>query len=296
MVEEVQLLGKEVVSTFDFDQFQANESLDQCGPASVALVHFMGEPGKGAQGTPEQAIALMKQLYSRYIGPDVPSDTGGTSNQTLYSMILDTENHFQNLYPDGGVNGTDTQFGCPQFTLKDTIRKWVEIGYPVIIGVVEDSVYDMGLKKKPYSWNTTGFDHILTVTGVASSGIDLLVRDTANVLAAGPRLYAVTPLKILSATVVIPGVTLWLPRPVSTNPADMFRQPVQGTPTPIPPPAPAPTPVPGETETPAEEVQEVQTLATLQAKIAVLQAQIQDIQTLMAKLPDVVNNATPTSV
>ena len=247
-------LGTECVSTFDFNQFQPGESLDQCGPAAVALCHFMGAPGHPTTGSTTDALHLMMELYTEFIGPDVPSDTGGTSNATLYAMLAKVGNHYQNLFPDGGVSGSDTQFGCPQWSLKDHIRKWVGLGYPVIIGVTEDSILDMGLHRRPYDWNTSGLDHIICVTGVAQNNIDLLVRDTANILAAGPREYAVTPLVLLSATVVVPGNPMWLERPVDTDPAHQ--------------PAPAPAP----------ETQLQKDLAQLEADAAAMVAEASKVE------------------
>jgi len=237
-------LGTECVSTFDFNQFQPGESLDQCGPAAVALCHCMGQASQPTTGSPTDALHLMLELYTEFIGPDVPSDTKGTENATLYSMLTKVGNHYQNLFPDGGVDGTDLKFGCPQWTLKDHVRRWVELGYPVIIGITEDSILDMGLHRRPYDWDTAGLSHILTVTGVAQNNIDLLCRDTANVLAAGPREYAVTPLVLLSATVVVPGSSMWLARPVDTDPTHQ--------------PAPAPSPLEQDLAQLAQDVAHIQ--------------------------------------
>lgn len=276
--------GKEIISTFDFNQFVKDESVDQCGPAAVSLIHYAGAPGKPAQGSPGDALALMKDLYTQFIGPDVPSDTGGTSTETLYKMIVSVGNHYQNLYPDGGVNGDFTVNGKIQGQLKDAICQWVEVGYPVIVAVSEDSVYDMGLRKKPYNWNTTGLDHIFTITGVSSSGIDFLVRDTANVLAPGPRMYASYQLKILSATVVVPGRTLWLPRPKSVKASDMSLPVSSHNPVTVPP---APV-VQGKPVEPAPALSK----HDVEVKIQELTQQLAELTNQLVSFPDEVTQVT----
>jgi hypothetical protein len=122
------------------------------------------------------------------------------------------------------------------------VRQWVRCGYPVIIGVAETSVFDLGLMKNPYtSWKPAG-NHVILVTGVTAAG-NLLVRDSANCenlydpgsLRPGPRAYKAVGLVLVSATVIVPGVPNWLPRPAGPAPPTTAPEPIIVSPPPPPP-------------------------------------------------------------
>ncbi len=194
-------IGQEVASYVDFDQFIDGQSVDTCGFAAVILNHFATEHGKPYGASQSALIAAMQKYYTAYDGADIASNQNGMSLDQLFRLIVELGNHYQNLYPVGGIADPKAAFSG-----------WIAAGYPVIIAISEDSVFDVALGGKPYAWNTTGYNHIITVSGMARSG-NVLVRDTANVNRAGPREYDLSKLMIISATVFVPG---WLARP-STN-------------------------------------------------------------------------------
>lgn len=217
--------GHEVATYIDVDQLEKGETPDGCGFFTVVLNKYARQPGQPYAATAEQVDQEADKFYASYDGPNVATNTNGMGLEQLYKMIVQEGGHFQNLFPDGGISGSARAGNpCPQYVLKDAIRKWLRLGYPAILAITEDSVIDMGIKGKPYGWNTRGLSHIITATGVSSNHIDLLVRDTVNIGRPGPRQYAVTPLVIISATLFVPS---WLPRPL-----DAFHQ--------LPPAPPAP--------------------------------------------------------
>ncbi len=219
-------IGEEVATYVDFDQFMSGRSQDTCGFATVILNHFAAQKGKPYGASTAMLQSMQAIWYSKFDGPDVATNHNGMKLSQLYTLIKDVGNHYQNLYPDGGVQAAQ---------VKDGIKYWSSNGYPVIIAIEEESVTDVALGKCPYDWNTSGLSHIITVTGVAKSG-NLLVRDTANVGRPGPREYDVAKLSIISATVFVPE---WLPRPYSAFATDgpTLRVPIVApVPVPVAPP------------------------------------------------------------
>ena len=217
----------EVARFIDDDQFNWGlESTMKCGPEAVSLFWHSLPPGQANPYKAADIHAMAHNDYVKFVGSDVPSDQGGTSNQMLYSMLSYHNFHYV-------VLPNDT-------TTLDRIRAWLRCGYPVICGVVEASVWDKELGRCPYPWNTSGLTHIITATGLSdwsntttSEWQWIRFRDTANVefngapniLRPGPRQYDITKLQLTSATVVIPS---WMEvPPVNFDPRTV-----------IPPPAP----------------------------------------------------------
>ncbi len=231
-------IGEEVATYVDFDQFLSGRSQDTCGFATVILNHFAAERGKPYGASASTLQSMQAIWYSKFDGADVASNHNGMTLGQLYTLIKDVGNHYQNLFPDGGVQAQH---------VKDGINYWSSNGYPVIIAIEEASVFDMQFGACPYDWNTTGLSHIITVTGVTKSG-NVLVRDTANVGRPGPREYDLAKLSILSATVFVPG---WLPRPYS---AFVVDAPTQHIPVPIVAPVAAPTPTNADIITALEQI------------------------------------------
>lgn len=178
----------------DFNQFETGKSPDTCGPAAIAMFWHQVKPGEINRWTSKQCLAMMESDYAHYIGPDVASDTNGTSDSKLYEML--EAHRFQYLAIPKNV---------------ELIRTFLEQGYTVIAGVKEATIHDEELNGNPYSWNTSGLYHIICFTGPAQAGT-LLARDTANVgesgIRQGPRRYSTFGLELTSATVVVP---TWLP-------------------------------------------------------------------------------------
>lgn len=202
--------GQEVAQYVDVDQFQPGHSVDKCGFYAVWQNAYAAHPGVTApDGTEAKEIAQKADSsYAAYDGADISSNTKGMTLGQLYQLIVQSGHHFQNLYPDGPL-----AYGVQ---LGSFIRYWLALGYPIVVAIDEATVTDMDLKKNPYGWNPlpNQYSHIITITGMQSNGVDYLCRDTANVddsgIRPGPRRYAMTPLKIQSATVFVPS---WLARP-----------------------------------------------------------------------------------
>ncbi len=213
--------GQEVGEYIDFDQFGLSQ--DTCGFASVILNHFASEHGTPYGASVGTLQTLQKLWYTRFDGADVASNHDGMTLAQLYKLIVDLGNHYQNLYPDGGV---------PLDKLKEELAFWIANGYPVIIAILEDSVFDVGLGGKPYSWNTSGLSHIITVTGIADNG-NVLVRDTANVGRPGPREYDLDKLAFFEPTGATVFVPHWQKRPYNAWFVDA-PQPTQIVPIPAP--------------------------------------------------------------
>ena len=184
----------EVAQFVDDDQFGSGQSQDKCGPEAVALFWHSTAPGTHNPYTSADVHAMAHTDYTRFIGPDDTADTGGTSNALLYHMLSAHNFHY-----------------CAIPTNLSLIKAFLHVGYPVIIGVEESSVDDLGIGGSPYSWNTSGLSHVITATGAGATG-EILVRDTANIaptgVRPGPRHYNSGKLQLLSATVCVPS---WLP-------------------------------------------------------------------------------------
>jgi hypothetical protein len=184
----------EVMSCFDFNQEQPNQSLDTCGFAATALCFAAGPPGSDPRHTVQWAIQQMAAWYTEFDGPNIRSNTNGMETWQLYKLIVEKGGHYQAI----DANAT-------------SIASWIKARYPVIVAVTEDSVYDVHLKAKPYTWDTSGLSHIFTVTGIDHDHI-FLMRDTLNQHDGSPYSYDGDRLSYLSATVFVPD---WMPRPAS---------------------------------------------------------------------------------
>src|SRR5512146_84341 len=190
----------EVAQFVDDDQFVWGvESTMKCGPSAVSQFWHSTAPGTANPYKSEDLHKMASSDYQRFIGPDVPSDLGGTSDALLYQLL-----GFHN-------------FHCVAFMNRDRLKGWLNYGYPVICGIVEGSVHDRTLARCPYPWDVTGKTHIILCTGLGD-GPWLRFRDTANVenngnpniLRPGPREYDINLAQFTSMTMVVPS---WLPVP-----------------------------------------------------------------------------------
>jgi len=186
----------EVAVFVDDDQFGPGQSVDKCGPEAVAIVWHSVAPGQHNPYSAADVHSMAHQDYEKWIGPDVASDQGGTSNQTLYNMLQ-----------EHGFKYT------PGPTSIAWVKEQLNAGLIVIIGIVESSVVDNALGANPYNWNTTGLTHVITASGPGRPG-EILVRDTANIgpdgVRPGPRHYDANKLELVSATAVYPS---WISAP-----------------------------------------------------------------------------------
>lgn len=187
------------------NQFQTARSQFECGYFAVAIARSMAQVGQAPTLTIAQVIADAESWYAAaYGGNNSASNTNGMSLQQEYDLLVQVGLHFQSTSLDINV-----------------LKKWLEVGYPVLIAIAETSVYDLALNRNPYPWQASG-NHIIVITGVSSDG-NVLVRDSANCtnlndpnsLRPGPRKYQADKLSLVSATVVVPP---WMPRPASSTP------------------------------------------------------------------------------
>ena len=199
----------EVCSVVDVSQFaEIGHSVDKCGFYAISLLKYAGKPGQSPTGTAAQVASWADTEYVAYDGPDAFSNNNGMTVGMEYSVINDAGLHYQ------GIGTTETGFHTERLTA-DYVRAWLKPGYPVIIAVAEDTVYDLDLGAKPYAWNTTGLFHIIVATGIAADN-NLLCHDTASIdsngVRRGPRRYDAERLQagMISATAV---VMPWLQRP-----------------------------------------------------------------------------------
>ena len=185
----------------------------------MALFWHSTAPGTVNKYTAADVHTMAHDDYVRFVGPDTRSDLGGMTNNQLIQDLA-----FHGL-------GFD-----PCLLQWDIIHAWVKLGYPVILGVLEDSVFDLDpqIKGRPYAWPPNGLSHIILYTGVGR------FRDTANIgpggVRPGPRQYDEARLRMISAMMVIPGWQLQKNGAVPMN-----FDPRSALP---PPPAPAPAPAP----------------------------------------------------
>lgn len=189
----------EVAQFIDDDQFGNGQSVDKCGPEVVSLFWHSVKPGQHNPYTSAEVHTMAHDDYVQFIGPDVRGDQAGTGDQTLYDMLK--------------FHGFHYEIGPLEWPWIDG---WLNAGYPVIIGGVQEStVHDQALDGAvPYAWNTSGLYHIILASGPGG-----LFRDTANIgpsgVRPGPRRYNTNDLRFTTATMVVP---TWLPVPGGSAP------------------------------------------------------------------------------
>ena len=176
----------------DNDQFDGGSTM-KCGYDIEAMLALSTAPGAPNPHSAADIAALANSDYVRFVGPDVYSDQQGMFQPGLHQVLDSHSLKYQDISTDWG-----------------TIRSWVNQGYPVVLCVWEGEVYDLELGSNPYPWDTTGYQHIMLVSGL--NGNNCLFRDTANIAAPnalrpGPRTYDISRMSPLWATVVTPS---WL--------------------------------------------------------------------------------------
>jgi hypothetical protein len=193
----------EVADFSEADQFQTGDSQFECGYFACAMAKSIAQVGQAPTLTAAQIISDAETWYAQYDGTDAITNVDGMTTEQEYDLLSQIGLHYQAI-------GLDIA----------TVMAWVELGYPVLVAVVETSVVDLALNSNPYPWTPAG-THVLLVTGVVSGNI--LVRDSANCtslndpnsLRPGPRTYNAAKIQLVSATIAVPP---WLPRPGSAVP------------------------------------------------------------------------------
>jgi hypothetical protein len=165
-------------------QFGPDGNTSKCGYFSAADAAGSAAPG-GQPWTADAVTASANQHYEQFGEPD------GMTQATLHTDLA--------TY---GITGKDIN---PDWI---TIKSNLNAGYPVIICLPETQVFDKAIGGSPYPWNSTGFDHIILLTGIAPDG-NVLVRDSANITApntirSGPRTYIIANMSPYWATAVTP--------------------------------------------------------------------------------------------
>lgn len=198
----------EVCSVVDVSQFaEVGTSLDKCGFYSVSLLFHAGKTGQAPPFNGSDVASWADGEYGAYDGADVASNANGMTMGTLEAVLHDAGLHYQVV--GSGELGYHTERMTAEY-----IRAWLELGYPVVLAVAEDNVYDLDLGGSPYAWDTSGLYHIITATGI--DGDAILCHDTASIapdgVRPGPRRYDASKLQagLTSATAV---VMSWLQRP-----------------------------------------------------------------------------------
>lgn len=173
-------------------QFGTNGNTSECGSFAVATILGSAAPGGSPWSSAEIASAANAD-YIRQDGPATASNTSGMTQATLHTDLLYHALKYADVNPDW-----------------NSIKAAIWAGSPVVICIPESQVIDVELGASPYPWSSAGIDHIILVTGVASSN-NVLVRDSANIEAPntirqGPREYKILAMTtIFWATAVTPG-------------------------------------------------------------------------------------------
>lgn len=165
-------------------------STGKCGFFAAATA--AGSDATGGQSwTPATISASAAQHYVQFDGSDTADNLLGMTQAMLHDDLA--------TY---GVSGKDIN---PDW---NTIKASLKAGYPVVICLPEVQVVDKAVGGGPYPWDSTGINHVILLTGIASDG-NVLVRDSANITApnsirSGPRTYIIANMGPFWATAVTP--------------------------------------------------------------------------------------------
>lgn len=209
--------SSEVADYFSWTQIEVENGILEtqmlCGPASVVTNKYAGYPKHGPMVNYETYDSDADSLYVKYVGPNVASDVNGVTIDVLHTMIVTSGLHYQDIQAitPNSVQSSDMAH----------IRAALAQGYPVIATVLESSVWDMAsdVNGNPYYWvtPTDTATHVITFTGIAQDGVNLLSRDTinitgdvagANTVRPGPRTYDASKIAVYFATAI---KLSWLP-------------------------------------------------------------------------------------
>ena len=152
-------------------EFQPNRTEFACGPFAVATLAWGISP---INPGPYDVSALSSWAYTEYTkvnGDAGPGNTNGSSIGDMEIFLRDT--------------GSFAQSGQPHvlhyWEFSPSVNAIIAVltaGYPVIITVTEDSVFNID-GTSPYWWGPSG-NHIFVIVGIDTSG-NFLVYDSAAV-------------------------------------------------------------------------------------------------------------------
>ena len=172
-----------------------NESQDMCGPWSVAELKYAGLPGKGPTGSAQQIDDWAENEYTKYIGPNVGSDTQGSSIDNMHQFFKDAGLHWCDITAISPSSGQTSDLAH--------VRGALAAGYPVVVTANEQSVISKKLGHCPYPWQPKlgPVNHVFTIVGVDSAG-DLICADELNNQESWPMVYRAANIELHWASIV----------------------------------------------------------------------------------------------
>jgi len=211
----------EVIDLATLSQFLAGRTEFACGFVAAALQCYAGAPGAGVRASLGTIDAWWLQEYSNQYGSNGANMDGGVSIPDMHRLITKAlpnsgSSHYLDIVDIGPNSVQASDIAC--------IHGALDSGYPVIVTVPENTVFDVGLGANPYWWGAAG-SHIFTITGYHKDTGDYIVHDPANVTGAlqgnnvprpQPRTYRASALGIHWACMIRQP---WLaPFPAGWNP------------------------------------------------------------------------------
>jgi len=173
------------------------DSQDECGPTSVAELHYAGPPNNGGWGDALQIDALSDQWYNTYIGIDEPSNQSGSTIDNMHSFLRDAKNlHYWDI---DAINANSTQASDMAI-----IRAVVKAGYIMLVTAREQSVIsNYFIDQCPYPWQPAMGDanHIFPIVGIDKYG-DYICADELNSFEPWYQTYNASRLGCSWATIV----------------------------------------------------------------------------------------------
>jgi hypothetical protein len=177
-------------------QLVPGQSGDKCGPWTVSELKYGVIPGMTPTANEATLNNWAHAEYERYIGPDVSSDSGGSSIDNMHSFFKDAGNlHYWDV---GAISPTSQR--------ADDIKRIHTIlgaGFPMAVTVNEQSVKSKALGKCPYPWQPGlgPVNHIFAIVGIDRDG-DFICADELNNQEAWPATYYAQDLEIHWASTV----------------------------------------------------------------------------------------------
>lgn len=202
-------------------QIEPGETQDACGPYTGAELAMAGLPGQQPRGSAEQIDVLADHWYTTYIGPNVASDTAGSTIDNMHTFFVQAVDFFATKDGHRLLHWFDIGAISPQSRQADDlarIRRALAAGYPLAVTVNEQSVKSKKLGKCPYPWQPAlgPVTHVFTIIGVDSAG-DFIVGDELNNQEAWPQVYYAANIEVHWASII---------QLVGDNPANPWLLPI----------------------------------------------------------------------
>lgn len=174
----------------------------KCGPWTASELRFAGLPGQGPRGSATDVGKWASAEYTKWIGPDVPSDQQGSSIDNMHEFFVDATD------PKTGTRNLhwhDIPAISPSSNRSDDNKRIIRVlnaGYAAAVTVNEQSVKRPD-GTNPYPWQPAlgPVNHVFTIIGHTPDGF-FLVDDELNKNDAWPDKYSQSALEIHWASVV----------------------------------------------------------------------------------------------